>query len=327
MELTEENLSLTTTDLELTTRVVLPVTGSPGQAVVPARLLSEVVRSIAGETVDLVREDGSLRVTGGKAKFSLRSLPAEDFPRIQSSEDGRELKVDAEAFRKALGQVAIAASRDETRPVLTGVLFEGDGDELKLVATDSYRLALRSIGASGAEGVRLLVPARAVQEVSRMAAPEPIRVLVSSSQIAFEAGPVVIRSRLIEGDFPEYRKILPTNLPNLLEADRASLLESLRRVAIVAQDATPMFIEFDGDEIHMRCQSQGLGEAAEDLVNAEFKGDPMRVAFNPAYLQQGVEAVEDERVRLELNDAQNPAIVRGVSDDRFVYLIMPVRVS
>jgi DNA polymerase-3 subunit beta len=245
---------------------------------------------------------------------------------VQPASDGIDLTLENDVLRRALAQVVVAASRDETRPVLTGVLFEGDASELRLVATDSYRLALRTLPITGADGLKMLVPARAVQEAARLSGAEQIRLSTGGSQVTFEAGNTVVRSRLIEGEFPAYRQLLPDTLPNHLEADRASFIESLRRVAIVAQDGAHFFLELDEAEVRFTCQSQGLGDANE-VVDADYKGDPMRVAFNPAYLQGGVEAVEDERVRIELADAQRPCLVRGAAADRFVYLLMPVRIG
>jgi DNA polymerase-3 subunit beta len=326
MELDDQQLSLTTTDLELTTRVSMPVSGQAGQILLPARLLSDIVRNLPGEDVELVQDNGTMRVSGGRAKFALRYLAAEDFPRVQQAEDAKPLVLDGAAFGKALSQVAIAASRDETRPVLTGVLFEGEDDELHLVATDSYRLALRRTTVEGAGGIKILVPARVVQEVARMAGPGEIRVRAGGSQIAFETGGVCLQSRLIEGEFPAYRQLLPDSLPHTLEVDRGTFNESLRRVAVLAQDATPVFIELEEGAVRLTCQSQGLGEASEE-IDASYSGEAMRVAFNATYLENGVDAVEGDTVRIELSEAQRPVLVRASREDPFVYLLMPIRVS
>lgn len=325
MELDDEKLSLTTTDLELTTQVSIPVSGEAGQVLLPARLLAEIVRNLRGEDVELVRENGTMRVAGGRARFGLRFLPAEDFPRIEPSGERRTLVMEGPSFGKALNQVVIAASRDETRPVLTGVLFEGEGDELRLVATDSYRLALRKLRVEGADGIKTIVPARAIQEVARMASGE-VRVVTGGPQVAFETGNVVLQSRLIEGEFPAYKQLLPESQPNTLEVERGTFSECLRRIAVLAQDATPVFLELGEEGIRLTCQSQGLGEATEE-IDGSYQGEPMRVAFNPAYLENGVEAVETETVRLEFSDPQRPVLVRGKDEGGFVYLLMPIRVS
>ncbi|HVE92661.1 MAG TPA: DNA polymerase III subunit beta [Actinomycetota bacterium] len=326
MELTDADLTLTTTDLELTTRVRMPLSGEAGSVVVPARYLAEIVRNLRSEDVEFVSDNGTLRITGGRAKFSLRTLQAEDFPKTEIAEEAHRLSVPAELFATALAQVAPAASRDETRPILTGVLFEGDESELRLVATDSYRLSLRRIPIQGAAQTKLLVPARAVVEVAKIATDGDVTIEVSGSQVRFEAGNVSISSRLIEGEFPEYRKLLPTDLPNRLQISRSRLIESLRQVSVMAQDATPVFVDLDEGRIRLHCTPQGLGEADID-IEGDYTGEPVRAAFNAAYLEAGVSAVETEEIRLELSDPQRPVIVRGTDNDDFRYLLMPIRVG
>lgn len=326
LELGDEDLSLTTTDLELTTRARVAISGESGRIVVPARLLADIVRNLAAEDVELISDNGTVRVSGGGARYELRSLQAEDFPKIQGAEDAKELTLPADRLATALSQIVPAASKDETRPVLTGVLLEGEGDELRIVATDSYRLGVRIIEARGADGLKLLVPSRAVGEVARLAEEGEVRVEASASQVGFHLGTVLVQSRLIEGEFPSYRQLLPEDLPSHLTIEREPFLAALKRVSLLAQDATPIFVEFDPERIRISCQSQGLGEAAEEVEGA-YVGDAMRVAFNPQYLEAGIEAVEGERAQIQLSDPQRPAVIRAPEGTDFTYLLMPIRVS
>ncbi len=280
-ELEDTELSLTTTDLELTTRVRIPVSGEAGRVVVPARYFSEIVRNLPSDEVEFVTENGSVRISGGRARYTLRSLAAEDFPRLQPGGQTISFTVPGEQFGQALHQVAPAASRDETRPVLTGVLFENEGQNLRLVATDSYRLAVRTLPVAVGEGLKLLVPARAVVEVARLSSAAEIKVDVTASQISFESGSVLVSSRLIEGEFPAYRQLLPNDLPNVLVVTKTTFLEALRRVAVLAQDATPVYLELEEGRVRLQCQAQGIGEVVDE-VDAEYSGEPVRVAFNPA---------------------------------------------
>lgn len=325
LDLTQDRLALHTTDLELSTQIILPVSGEAGRALLPVRYLSEIVRSLRSDQVEIIGQDGGMRIEGGTARYTLRSLPAEDFPQIAAGTAGKTFTIDAAEFSRAAGQVAVAASRDETRPVLTGVLLEAEGDELRLVATDSYRLGLRKLTVRGAGELKVIVPARAVQEVMRVAAGE-VKVTTGGPQIVFETGDVVIQSRLIEGEFPAYRKLLPETLPRSAVFDKASLIEELRGAAVFAQDATPVYIELEASLARLSCQAQGLGEALR-TVECEFTGAPIRLAFNPQYLEQGVDAVDGNRVRIELDDPQRAAMIHGLEDDGFSYLIMPIRVG
>ena len=327
IELTDTDLTLTTTDLELTTRVRVNLTGEAGRVLLPARLLAEIVRSLPSDDMQLVTDNGSVRVTGGRARFEIRSLPPDDFPRLESTSETKSISIPGEALASALGQVAIAASRDETRPVLTGVLFEAEGDELRIVATDSYRLAVRSLVVPGVGDVRVLIPARAVVEVGRLAAGESeVRIEIASAQASFHIGDVVIQSRLIEGEFPAYRQLLPTDQPNQLTIPRDEFIEATKRVAILAQDATPVFLELMEEGIRLTCHSQGLGEGDEE-VEGTYTGEEMRAAFNPGYLEAGIAATGSAEVRIDFSDPQRPALVHAPDDLTFQYLLMPIRVS
>lgn len=325
MELTDTELSLTTTDLELTTRVKLPISGEAGKVVVPARYLSEIVRNIPTDEVEIVTEDSTVRISGGRARYNLRSLDAQDFPRMQSGDETTTFTVPADVLSRSLSQVAIAASRDETRPVLTGVLFEADSTDFRIVATDSYRLAVRTIPVSGITAMKILVPARAVVEVARLASSGDVTIEVGASQVGFEIGNTLISSRLIEGEFPPYRQLLPTDQPNVLSVDKAAFTERLKAAAVLAQDATPVYVELEGDRVRLQCQSQGVGEAVEEL-DADYAGDTLRIAFNPTYLEAGISAVDDDQVKILLSDSQRPVIIRGAAED-YVYLLMPIRLN
>jgi DNA polymerase-3 subunit beta len=210
--------------------------------------------------------------------------------------------------------------------VLTGVLFEGEGDELRVVATDSYRLAVRTLGAQGVDGVRVLVPSRATSEVARLAGGKQVRVELSSSQIGFNVDDALVQSRLIEGEFPAYRQLLPETLPNTLRVSKAPFVESIKRVAVLAQDATPIFLELSSERIRISCHAQGLGEAAED-VDGDYVGEEMRAAFNATYLEAGIAATEGDEVVIDMSDPQRPALIHAPDDRQFLYLLMPIRVS
>jgi DNA polymerase-3 subunit beta len=327
IELSDTDLVLTTTDLELTTRVHAGLTGEAGRILLPARLLAEIVKNLPSEDVELVTENGSVRVAGGRAKFEIRSLSPDDFPQVEGVAETRTMSISGAELSRALGQVAPAASRDETRPVLTGVLLEGEGDELRVVATDSYRLALRTLQVAGVDGTKVLVPARAVVEVARLAATEQeVQIEIASAQAGFRLGDVFLQSRLIEGEFPAYRQLLPDDLPNRLTVAKGPFIEALKRVAVLAQDATPVFLELGDDGIRLSCHAQGLGEGSEE-VEGSYDGEDLRAAFNASYLETGLAATEADDVVIEFSDPQRPALVHAPDDRAFVYLLMPIRVS
>ncbi|MBI4260613.1 MAG: DNA polymerase III subunit beta [Actinobacteria bacterium] len=319
-------LTLTTTDLEVSARLSLAVTPQEaGLALVPARLLADMVKSLASAPVDFESDQGQARIRCGAYEGTVRLLPAEDFPALQPP-GGTRVVVDAPRFAEAVGQVARAASKDEARPILTGVLVEVSREGITLVATDSYRLAVREITATAEGEAKAIVPERALSEAGRGAAGEEkgqVEMFVDQSQVTFRVGRLTMTSRLIEGEFPNYRQLLPEGYESRLEASRQGLLEAVRRVGLMARDSAPVRMSFNALGVRLTSSSPDLGEAVE-TVEARYEGEDLTVAFNPGYLADGLQAAVGETVHLEVRDGLKPGIVRGEGRE-FTYLVMPVR--
>jgi DNA polymerase-3 subunit beta len=233
---------------------------------------------------------------------------------------------EAPRFAEAVGQVARAASRDEARPVLTGILLEVSREGVTLVATDSYRLAVRDLVATSAGEARAIVPERALSEAGRAAQAiekGEVEVFVDESQVSFQVGPLMLTSRLIEGEFPNYRQLLPEQYDSRLTVSRQQLIDAVRRVGLLARDTSPVRLEFNALGVKLSSSSPDLGQAVE-AVEARYEGEDITAAFNPNYLADGLAAASGESVRLEVRDGLKPGIVRGESDE-FTYLVMPVR--
>jgi DNA polymerase-3 subunit beta len=319
-------LTLTTTDLEVSARLTVDVNvGEPGVALVPARLLADTVKSLSDAPVDLEADQSQAHIRCAAYEGSLRLLPAEDFPAFQPP-SGTRIVAEAARFAEAIGQVARAASRDEARPVLTGVLVEVSREGVTLVATDSYRLAVRDLVATSAGESKAIVPERALSEAGRAAqAMEKgeIEVLLDESQITFTVGALTLTSRLIEGEFPNYRQLLPERYENRLTVSRQQLMDAVRRVGLLARDTSPVRLEFNALGVKLSSSSPDLGQAVE-AVEAQYEGEDVTAAFNPTYLADGLAAATGESVRLEVRDGLKPGVIRGGSDE-FTYLVMPVR--
>lgn len=320
-----EELSLATTDLEVSARLVLPVqVREEGVALVPAKLLADTVKSFDPAPVEFEAEGGQARIACHNYEGTLRCLPAEDFPALQEP-SGTKVTVKGSELSEAISQVARAASHDEARPILTGVLLEVSREGLTLVATDSYRLAVRELRATAEGETKALVPERALAEVGRAAAGDDkaeAELSIDHNQVAFRAGALTLTSRLIEGEFPNYRQLLPERYENRLESSRTQLLDAVRRVGILAREA-PVRLEFNALGVRLTSSSPDLGGAVES-VEASYEGEDLVAAFNPGYLMDGLNAVAGDRVRLEILDGLKPAVIRG-EDEAFVYLAMPVR--
>jgi len=324
--LEDGGLILTTTDLEVSARITLDVqVQEPGIALVPARLVGDTVKSLSNAPVEFETDQSQARIRCAAYEGSLRLLPAEDFPGLQEP-SGIRVSAEAGAFAEAVGQVSRAASRDEARPVLTGMLLEVSREGVVMVATDSYRLAVRDLVASADGEAKAIVPERAMSEAGRAAATDEkgsVEMFVDESQVSFRVGQLTLTSRLIEGEFPNYRQLLPEASESRLTVSRQQLLDAVRRVGLLARDTAPVRMEFNALGVKLSSSSPDLGQAVE-TVEARYEGEDLTVAFNPQYLADGLTAAIGETIRVDVRDGLKPGLVRGESDV-FTYLVMPVR--
>jgi DNA polymerase III subunit beta len=329
LEVSGDRLVLTGSDLDLTVAVGAEVSGeADGVAVVPARLAADIVRALEPGAVHVETGPEEALIAAGRSHFSVRLLPADDFPRLPDVPPD-SVTLDAPALADALRQVVRAASHDDARPVITGVLMSAEGDGLRLVATDSYRLAVRDLpGASVlGEGQQVLVPSKALGELVRiLGGAQKVTLRLGERDATFEVGGARVTTRLIEGTFPNYRQLIPSSYPNRLTVGREPLLDALRRVKLLAREATPVRLQLAADGVQLSAVTQDVGRAEEDL-DAKYEGTEMMIAFNPEYLADGVEAVVGDEVTLETLDGLKPAVVRSVEGSEFLYLLMPVRVT
>lgn len=329
-ELTGDRLKLTGSDLELTIEVELDVAGErDGVAVLPSRIASDLVRSLGDPRVEVAIEGDEASITAGRFESSLRLLPADEFPRLAMAADDAVTLV-AKDFAAALHQVVPAASADDARPILTGVLLAAEGDGLRLVATDSYRLAVRDLPGTTvlSEGQSVLVPSRALRELERLlGVTEEVTLRLGEREAVFEVGGTRLTTRLIEGEFPNYRGLIPASHPNRLTVGREALVEAVRRVKLMAREPnTPVRMAMSSDGLELVAITQDVGQAHE-LLDAGYEGEDLTVAFNPDYLLSGVEVTPGDEITLDTVDAQKPAVIRSAGAQEFLYLLMPVRVS
>jgi DNA polymerase-3 subunit beta len=325
-----DHIELVGSDLDLTIRVQAPAQiETEGQAVVPAKLFDGLTTRLKAGTVTFEVEGDDARIAAGSARASVRLLPADEFPRV-GEPDGAAVTVDAGPFAEALRQVIPAASRDDARPILTGVLLTATGDGVRLVATDSYRLAVRDLAGLGmlSEGQRVLVGARGLNEVQRVFSSGNIEVTFGEREVRFSSETRTVTARLIEGEFPNYEQLIPSGYPNRLTVARATLEEAVRLMQIVGEgrEGTPVRLAMNADGLELSATSQERADATE-AIEAKFEGTDVTVAFNPQFLLDGLLAVEGEEVVLETLDPLKPATLRGTDHPEFLYLLMPVRIS
>ena len=323
-------LELAATDMEISLRSSLEATvETEGAVVVPSKLLADLVRLLPADDVSIEHKSGEgvVEVVCGAASYRLHTYNAEDFPRLPETEGVELMSVDVDAVLETTGRVSRAASRDESRPVLTGILVRFEGQSLVMAATDSYRLAVKetAMGSSGPE-LDAIVPARALGELTRIAqAGGDLQLGVLENQVIFATDGMLLTTRRIEGQFPNYRQLLPETFEHELTLSRDELLEVVRRVSVMAQRNAPIRLRFAEGELTVSAQTQDVGEARESMP-APFSAEPLEIGFNPEFLRDGIESVEGDEVRLKLISSLRPAVIQGEGDD-FSYLIMPIRLA
>lgn len=329
LSLTGDELVLTGSDLDLTITVRTEVAGaSDGRAVIPARLLLDIIRAVPPGAVDVEMVDDEARVTAGRSEFSVRAFDPDEYPQL-AEPSGESVTVDAPDMAQSLRQVISAASADDSRPILTGVLLAAEEGGLRLVATDSYRLAVRDLPGTHvlAADQEVLVPSRALAEVVKLLGGKGALVVrLGERDASFEVGGVHVTTRLIEGAFPNYRGLIPASHPNTLRVSREALLDAVRRVRLLAQEATPVRLGMRQGTVELIAVTQDVGQAHEAL-DASYEGEELTVAFNPEYLLDGIEAAPGDELILHSVDALKPAVIQGSDTEEFLYLLMPVRVS
>jgi DNA polymerase-3 subunit beta len=325
--------TLSATDLEMGLQTALEAdVEGPGSVLLPGRLLAELARSLGDESVELeLREsEKDVEIRNGGSSFHLRVLPAEDFPKFPAEGD-QPLKIPAAAMAETAELVARAASRDDMRPVLTGVLVSAGGEEMTMVATDSYRLAVKRTGLEPAlEGeLEANIPARALRELGRIVSADGVSEVAVSllpNQAVFRAGTVVLNTRLIDGQFPNFRQLLPESYEHDVRLPRDEFLEVTRRVSQLAQRNAPLRLSFSSSELTVAASTPDVGDAEESMP-AAFEGEPLEIGFNPEFLKEGIESVEGDELMLRLISPLRPGLLQPVDNEDFRYLVMPIRLN
>ncbi len=325
-------LRATDTDVSLRVPLEAEVTRD-GTVVLPARLLLDVVRSLPQPRVSLELRpaEQDVELLSGNATFHIRTLHAEDFPPFPEPDPASAISLPLKAFVDTAMKVSGSASRDETRPVLTGILVSASGSEVRMVATDSYRLSVKetTLETPLSAGFEVNVPARALQELARLAAhaeDESLTISVRQNQVVFVLGGVVLSSRLIDGQFPNYRQLLPDAFEHELRISGPELRDVVRRVSLLAQKNAPLRLSFAPGELTVSAQTPDIGESRESLP-VSFQGEPLEIGFNPEFLRDGLEAIEEGDVLVKLISALRPGLLEAGDGSGFVYLIMPIRLN
>ncbi|HVD37441.1 MAG TPA: DNA polymerase III subunit beta [Solirubrobacterales bacterium] len=319
-------VTLAATDLDLGLETTLEAeVENEGSVLLPGRLFAEIARSLADPTVEIESREAEhdAEIRSGGSSFHLRVLPAEDFPTLPKPEETPGLKIPAAALEESIDLVARAASRDDMRPVLTGVFVSASGNEMTMVATDSYRLAVKRTE------LEANIPARALRELGRILSSEgagETSISLLPNQAVFQAGAILLSTRLIDGQFPNFRQLLPESYEHDVRLPRTDLLEVTRRVSQLAQRNAPLRLSFRAGELTVAAETPEVGDARETMP-AAFEGEELEIGFNPEFLKEGIESVAGGEILLRLISPLRPGLLEPVEGDEFRYLVMPIRLN
>jgi DNA polymerase-3 subunit beta len=338
LEAEGSTLTLSGFDLEVSGRVEVPAdVDEPGRALVSGRLLADIARALPPLPVECATDGPKVAVRCGQSRFTLLTLPVEDYPSLPDMPSTSGV-IDGSAFAAAVAQVAIAAGRDDTLPALTGIRVEITDDVLTLAATDRYRLAVRELPwkpeRSGVEATAL-VPARTLNDTAKaLTGAANVEIAFATRDgavealIGFEGDGRRTTTRLIDGEFPKYRSLLPNESQTTAIVETAALIDAVKRVALVAERNTPVRLSFTAAGLGLEA---GTGDEAQaqESVEAQVDGDEIVIAFNPQYLLDGLGAVGGENVRLAFTTSNKPAVLSSADDTAgaYRYLLMPVRIG
>lgn len=325
LEAGEDKLSLHATDLEIYMRNVFSAkVEAPGKVVVNGRLMSDIVKNIDSELVWMEARDNQLFIKGGKSKFDLHTLPVEDFPIMPDKKELLLEEISLKVLHNAIGQVMKAASRDDKRPVLQGIFVEFQDNTINMVSTDSYRLAVTEVSGleKAAEKKEMIIPVKAMQEIHRWGSKEDkVTIFDADGQIRFDLGDTVMLVREIEGKFPNWKQLLPTDQKINVRVNKDAFLAAVKRVSLIGSTIT---MDAQAGEISLSAESREVGRAEEKL-EATVEGGEIKMALNAEFLTDGVFALAQEEAVILLNEADKPGLIKG-DDDSYKYLIMPIKI-
>lgn len=322
-------ITLFASDLETSIKTTaLGIIEEPGIVAVPGRIFSEIIRSLTDSSIVLETSGESLKITSNQSVFEIRTLNNSDFTRFPDVSEMESVEIDSDILGSMVKKVSKAVSKDETRAVLTGILLSIEGAIVKMVATDSYRLALVEKISEGpiAEKFEVLVPGKAFDEVIKMSSSsQMIKITVSQNQIMFSFGETLFVTRRLEGNYPNYKQLLPKEWKIRATATHSELLDSVKRVSLLALNNTAIKLTMSAEEQNLKltAKSQDVGNAEENIM-VKIEGEDCDISFNHGFLLDGLSVIHSDTVIIEAQDSMKPGILRAPEED-FTYLLMPVR--
>lgn len=299
-----------------------------GSLTVPARLLTDYVNNLTEDKVELSAKDGALHIKSTGAQSTINGIPATEFPTIPEVPEGKSVTISSSGIKSIISKVSFAASVDETRPILSGVLFHFQEPTLKVAATDSYRLAELTMRfeKKATDELKVVVPAKALAELGRIVGDEEVSIRTAENQVQFETESVRLVSRLLEGEFPNYQQIIPDKLETKAVLPREDFMNKVRIASLFSQDAgLGVRLSFTAPgKVELAAETAQVGDSKASLP-AKVSGPENTVAFNARYLLDCLAALDSEKVVVETSGKLSPCVVRAEKDKDYLYVIMPLR--
>ncbi len=336
LEVSEKGLSLTATDLEVSIRTQIPVAvvDKPGTTTLPARRLLSIIRELPAEEISFETDARNITsIRSGPSFFKVFGLAKDEFPAFPSLEEKRAFTMTQHDLKEGLRKTSYAISLDESRYVLNGVLFSFKEGGLTLVATDGRRLALTDselgeIKYPSDHDCDFIIPTKAINELHRLLNDEKeVRLHVGENRVSFDLGTSVLATKLVDGKYPNYRQVIPSETTERVVLEREAFFQSVRRVALLSNDKSgSICLNFSENNLDITSNTPEVGEAKESLAIA-YKGKNLSISFNPDFLMDPLKNLNDDTIILELIDEMSPGVFKLNSAQRFLYVLMPIRVS
>lgn len=327
LEVSDGKLKLTTTDLDIGISCEYPVESvEMGAITIPTKRFSEIVRELPNSQIDItVRKNNTVVIQTESCEFKIMGLPKDEFPKLPEFKDKEVIKIQQTLLKEMINKTSFAVSHDESRYVLNGILFKIENGKIVLVATDGRRLALieKGIDDSVNKNINIIIPNKTISELSRNLKDEgEMLIVLGNNQVLFDLGKIHIISRLIEGEFPDYRQVLPTEQENKIKVNREKFLLALKRSAVLTTlDYQAVKIEIFKNKLVISKSTPDIGESREELI-LEYLGKELAIGFNPVYLIDVLKNLQEEVVDFEVIDSDKPGVIRN---NGYVYIVLPMR--
>ncbi len=331
VETATDSITLQSTDLELSVQyTVSALIEEPGKTVIPGKLFSEIIRSLPDAAIHVQTNDTGAQITCDTSTFSVRTLNPEDFPGFPTVDTNQSITIPASTFIEMAKKVSKVVSRDESRVILTGVLIEFEEDSLKMVATDSYRLALAKtkMEGTGSGEFQAVIAGSFMSDVcSVIPADEEVTLSLAENQVVITCGNTIFINRRIEGNYPDYRQLLPTDHTTRVTLDLGPFSSSVKRASILSSSSAPMRFDINNatQTLQVFVNSADVG-SVQETMSCGVEGEDVEIAFNSSYVNDGLSVFKGDQVFFDAQTSMKPGVFRTVEDDSFLYLIMPVRI-